>query len=243
VGGVLTPEFLPGFSLTADYYDIKIDNAIGAVLPQATLDTCYVIVADAANPFCARIKRGPNGQLTAVDSSDVNVALLRVRGIDLGVRYGLDVSGGRATIDYAGDIVTSQSQKNGEAAQTVECAGRFGATCGLETRRALPKYRHRATVGWRGDDGFTLRGTWRMLGKVKDDSPTVFAVEEIGDQHYFDLAASIDVTRAFTLVLGVENLFDRKPPLAGTNAADANTFPASYDVIGRRFGVSVTVRQ
>lgn len=243
IGAVLTPQFLPGFSLTADYYDIEIENAIGAVLPQATADTCYVITQDAANPFCDRISRGANGQLTAIDSSDVNVALLRVRGVDVGARYGFDLGTGRVSLDYAGDIVTSQSQKNGEAAPTIQCAGRFGATCGLETRRALPKYRHRVTAGWREQEGVSLRATWRMLGAVRDDAPTVFAVERIGTQNYFDLAASFDATEDFTFVVGVENLFDRRPPLAGTNAADANTFPASYDVIGRRFGVSVIVRQ
>lgn len=241
IGAVLTPEFLPGFSLTGDYYDIRIDNAIGAVLPQATLDTCYVITQDAANPFCARVIRGADGQIDAVDSSDVNVALLQVRGVDIGARYGFDAGGGRASLEYMGDIVITQKQKNGEAAATIECAGRFGATCGLEFRRALPKYRHRVTAGWRDDD-LSLRATWRMLGPVKDDSPTVFAVERIGAQHYFDLAASFDATEAFTFVVGVENLFDRKPPIAGTNAADANTFPASYDVIGRRFGLSVIMR-
>jgi outer membrane receptor protein involved in Fe transport len=243
IGAVFTPEFLPGFSLTGDYYDIKIDNAIGAVLPQATLDTCYVITKDAANPFCARVTRGADGQIDAVDSSDVNVALLRVQGIDLGARYGLDLGGGRATLEYAGDIVTSQKQKNGAAATTIECAGRFGATCGLEFRRALPKYRHRMTVGYREEDGVGVRFTWRMLGSVKDDSPTVFKVERIDARHYFDLAASFEASERFTFVLGVENLLDRKPPIVGTQQADANTFPASYDVVGRRFGVSVIVRQ
>jgi iron complex outermembrane recepter protein len=244
IGAVLTPEFLPGFSLTADYYDIRIDNAIGAVLPQATLDTCYVITQDANNPFCARVIRGADGQIDAVDSSDVNVALLQVRGVDVGARYGFDLgNGGRVNLEYTGDIVTAQKQKNGEAAATIECAGRFGATCGLEFRRALPKYRHRVTAGWRSDDGMSLRGTWRMLGSVKDDSPTVFAVERIDEQHYFDLAASFEATRALTFVVGVENLFDNQPPIVGTQQADANTFPASYDVIGRRFGFSVIVRQ
>ena len=243
LGAVLTPVSLPGLSMTADYYDIRIDNAIGAVLPQATLDTCYVIVADASDPFCSRISRGANGQLTAVDSSDVNVALLRVEGIDISARYGVALEAGRRImLDYAGDVVVRQTQKNGAAAATIECAGRFGATCGLETRRALPKYRHRVSAGFASGDS-TLLGTWRMLGRVKDDSPTVFATERIGSQHYVDLAASHRVTEVLTLVLGVDNLFDRKPPLAGTNAADANTFPASYDVIGRRFGVSVTLRQ
>lgn len=245
IGAVLTPPFLRGVSLTADYYNIRIDNAIGAVLPQATLDTCYVITQDAANPFCARIARGPNGQLTAVDSSDVNVALLQVEGIDIGARAGLDLPGGvafeRLNLDYAGDVVLGQKQRNGAAAQTVECAGRFGGTCGLETRRALPKYRHRVTAALAGE-GLTVRTTWRMLGSVRDDSPSAFTVERIGSQHYIDLAAAYDVGENLSLVFGVENLFDEDPPIVGTNQADANTFPASYDVIGRRFGVSVTVR-
>jgi hypothetical protein len=38
-------------------------------------------------------------------------------------------------------------------------------------------------------------------------------------------------------------LLDKQPPIVGTQQADANTFPASYDVIGRRFGFSVIVRQ
>jgi hypothetical protein len=55
---VFTPAFLPGFSLTVDYYDIKIDNAINAVLPNPALQTCYVIVRDPNDPFCRRIIRG-----------------------------------------------------------------------------------------------------------------------------------------------------------------------------------------
>ena len=246
VGAVLTPAALPRFSLTADYYNIRIDNAIGAVLPQATADTCYVIVQDAANPFCGRISRGPNGQLTAIDSSDVNVALLTVEGIDVGASYSLNLPdafpGDRVAIDYAGDIVLGQTQKNGAAASTIECAGRFGGTCGLEVRRALPKYRHRANLAW-SSDVFTLRGTWRLLGAVKDDSPTVFAVERIGAQNYFDIAAAYDVDETLRLVFGVENVTNKRPPIVGTNQLDANTFPNSYDVIGRRFGVSVTLRR
>jgi outer membrane receptor protein involved in Fe transport len=68
-GAVFTPTFLPGFSLTADYYDIVIDNAINAVLPNPALQTCYVIVRNANDPFCSRIKRGPDGQIDAVDST------------------------------------------------------------------------------------------------------------------------------------------------------------------------------
>lgn len=240
-GVVLTPTFLSGFTLTADYYNIKIDNAIGAVLPQPTLNTCFIVVRDINDIFCQRISRGANGQLTAVDSSDINVAELRSEGVDLVANYGADIGAARIGFDYAGSYIISQKQQNGVTAPVVECAGRFGATCGLEVRRSLPKYRHRVGASV-GNDAVTLRGSWRLEGKVVDDAAATFVVEQIGAVSYFDLALAFNASDNMRFVLGVDNLFDKQPPIAGTNAADANTFPQSYDVIGRRFGVSVTLR-
>jgi iron complex outermembrane recepter protein len=241
-GAVLTPSFIPGLSLTADYYDITIDNAVGAVLPQATLDTCFVIARDINNLFCQQVARQANGQLASVNSSDINVATLQSRGVDVVGNYRFNLAATRVGLSYAGSYVISQKQQNGVTAPIVECAGRFGATCGLETRRALPQYRHRADLTL-GGGPVTLRGTWRLEGPVRDDAAaTVYKVERIGTQNYVDLALSFDVSRRATFVIGVDNLFDRQPPLAFSNAADANTFPQSYDVIGRRFGVSFTFR-
>jgi outer membrane receptor protein involved in Fe transport len=247
VGAVFTPTFLPGFSATVDYYDIKIDNAINAVLPQPTLDTCYIIVRDAANPFCDRITRGANGQITAVNSTDVNVQLITVEGVDVSARYRFDLPdnlpGDRVVLDYAADFLMSQTFKNGAAASSVDCTGRFGAACALGgVSRVLPEYRHRVNAAWT-DGPLTVRGTWRVIGEAEDASPTVFRVEKVETQHYFDLAASYDVNPSVRVIAGVENLFDEEPPILGGNAADANTFPATYDVIGRRLGVSVTLRR
>lgn len=241
-GAVFTPGFLPGLTLSGDYYDIRIENAIGAVLPQATLNTCFIIVRDATDPFCANVQRRPNGQLAAVDSSDINVANLNTRGVDVVGNYDFALGATDLGLSYAGSLVISQQQQNGVTAPVIECAGRFGATCGLEVRRALPRYRHRVD-GTVGISDVTLRATWRLEGAVRDDAATVFLVERIGPQHYLDAAMSFDVNEAMRFIIGVDNLLDRRPPLAGTNAADANTFPQSYDVIGRRFGVAVTLRQ
>src|SRR3546814_8440010 len=40
VGVVLQPSFIPGFALSADYYDIKINGAIGTVAEQTIVDRC-----------------------------------------------------------------------------------------------------------------------------------------------------------------------------------------------------------
>ena len=248
VGAVFTPTFLPGLSASVDYYDIKIDNAINAVLPQPTLDTCYVIVRDAANPFCGRVRRGANGQITAVDSSDVNVKQITVEGLDVVARYGFNlpdrIPGDRVVLDYAADILLSQTFQNGAAAAPVDCTGRFGAACALGgVSRVLPEYRHRVNAAWTGGP-LTVRGTWRRIGEADDATRlTIFRVEEIDPQNYFDLSAAYDVNPSVRVIAGVENVFDEEPPLLGSNAADANTFPATFDVIGRRLGVSVTLRR
>jgi outer membrane receptor protein involved in Fe transport len=244
---VFTPAFLPGFSLTVDYYDIKIDNAINAVLPNPALQTCYVIVRDPNDPFCRRIIRGADGQIDAVDSTDVNVQLLTVEGVDVSARYAFDLPanlpGDRLVLDYAADFLIGQSFKNGAAAASVDCTGRFGAACALGgVQRVLPEYRHRANAAWT-QGPLTVRGTWRVIGQVEDSSPTTFRVETIDAQHYFDVSAAYDLSPALRLIAGVENVFDQEPPILGTNQADANTIPASYDVIGRRIGVSLRYRR
>jgi outer membrane receptor protein involved in Fe transport len=42
--------------------------------------------------------------------------------------------------------------------------------------------------------------------------------------------------------LGVNNIFDKKPQLIGSNQEQANTYPGTYDVLGRDFFVSANVR-
>src|SRR5690606_21873655 len=41
IGGVITPRFLPGFSLSIDYYRIKVTNIIETLTAQQILTNCY----------------------------------------------------------------------------------------------------------------------------------------------------------------------------------------------------------
>ena len=109
---------------------------------------------------------------------------------------------------------------------------------------------------WRLDAGpATVQLTWRHIGKVQKDSITVgynltpatdFAVPVIKAHDYFDLAAKVEVDDRFAFRFGVDNLFDKKPPIVGndyggTTQNSGNTFPATYDALGRRFFVGATV--
>lgn len=57
IGGVFRPSFLPGFSLTVDYYNIEIKQAIAGLSGQAIVNRCYEDPNTLANPFCNAIFR------------------------------------------------------------------------------------------------------------------------------------------------------------------------------------------
>ena len=64
---------------------------------------------------------------------------------------------------------------------------------------------------------------------------------------YFDFTTRFNVNEHFDLTFGVNNLFDKKPPIVGntagtTSANSGNTFPASYDPLGRRFTAGARIK-
>ena len=73
------------------------------------------------------------------------------------------------------------------------------------------------------------------------------AFREIEAYHYFDLSTRFGVTENISLTFSVENLFDKAPPLVGATVGTAtansgNTYPSTYDSLGRKFAVSARVR-
>ena len=66
-------------------------------------------------------------------------------------------------------------------------------------------------------------------------------------QDYFDIATAFRVRKRFELRLGVNNVFDRQPPLivrntaAGGGPVNGNTYPEWYDPLGRYIFASVTM--
>jgi outer membrane receptor protein involved in Fe transport len=57
VGAVLQPRFLPGLSLSVDYYNIRIKEAINTITPQALVNRCYDDPGGIDNEFCALVNR------------------------------------------------------------------------------------------------------------------------------------------------------------------------------------------
>ena len=111
-GVVVTPSFLPGFSLTIDYWDIVIDSAIQAVSAQDIVDGCYR-GATLNTSFCELFTRNADpasaqfGGFNFIRSTEINFARLESRGIDVSATFAFDFRGHGFTVGVIGTRVMS----------------------------------------------------------------------------------------------------------------------------------------
>lgn len=239
VGVVVTP--IDDFSLSFDYFDIEIDDAVSAFGGGASniLQTCYdptAPIGGAGSPFCNAITRRPDGTIFGIETGAQNVATITLKGYDLISEYSTEAMDGTFTINYLGTYTTESSFLPFAGGTELECAGKFGTTCG----QPIPEYKHRITFKWSNDD-ITAQLLWRHVGGVEDgDDNTDYIVESIDSYNSFDASASYFFGDHYRVTFGIDNLLDEEPPLMGDNSQQSNTWPATYDVFGRTYSLSVS---
>ncbi len=274
IGGVLTPRMLPGFSLSVDYFRIKVDGFIQALDPNITLAQCI----NTGNPFlCGFVHRAPGsgslwlGTNGFVAATNVNAGFLKTSGLDFTAAYRLPLAnlgwenGGSLSFVYSGtylrQLITSPATPNidpdtGKVTTQFDCAGLYGqTTCGTPN----PKYRHHFRVTWRTPvEGLEVSAAWRYFGAVdsqttssnpylSDPAHTFDVDRHIAAQNWFDLSGQWRLKDKLTFRAGVNNIFDKEPPLVGSftggsnGSFNGNTYPQTYDALGRFLFVGATV--
>ena len=253
IGIVLEPRLLRGFNATADWWDINLKGAIAQIGAQTVIDTC---IATGEPAFCARIHRDPVGSLWLgnghIDDREANIGGMRVRGIDVGANYLANLGGlGSASLDFRGSYILKWIVNNGGLSTPYDCAGLFGTPCGMQ-----PRWRHTARLTWHAPRGISPSLRWRHIGGVTLAAldPTFNETNNVSPagtmlpaQDYFDLATVFKVRKQVEFRVGINNVFDREPPLivrntaAGGGPVNGNTYPEWYDSLGRYLFASVTM--
>ena len=244
-GLVLTPTFLPGASLTVDYYKIRLSDAVGQIQPIDALTSCYITDPRADNPLCQAVTRDPaTGRIKDGFPVDRNLALISQSGIDVDASYRqkapFGLAGQQAVWQYQASIVRSYSIQKNPILAPIDCKGTYGVRCSSDAVSLVaPSYRHRASLSW-SIDRYTAQFGWKRIGAVRDS--TVGSDGRIPAQDTFDLNAAVDgPVKGMSFNIGIDNLFDKTPPTA-KNPSTFNTYPDTYGVLGRTIGVSVTMR-
>jgi len=252
-GVVIVPSQVPALSFTADYYSISIDNAILATGPGATnvRDACFGDASNNYTPYdtsyCSLIPRDPTTyEVDGLQNVNANAGQLYTSGIDFNIQYGLNANFGFAneskfTLRLSATYLISWENNPISVIPTLkyDCAGLFGSTCG----DPYSDWRGSARLTW-ASGPLTTSLLWRYIGGTKDDGTAgQVAVDSIGAKSYFDLSGSWNVSKNFSFLLGIDNLFNAGYPLIpDANNQQANGFPSTYDPYGRRFfiGASAT---
>jgi iron complex outermembrane receptor protein len=249
-GIVLQPSFLRGFSLTVDYYKIKIDNYISTAGTSNLITACFGDASNGYTPYdssyCAALPRDANSYtITDAVNTLANTGGVKTRGVDFEARYGMDLGFGafgtdtsRLDLRFSGTRLIGFDFNPVAAIPdlTLNCAGKFGVNCGNPYSKWRLSGRTTYSTG-----PMTVSLLYRYLSPVDDDTGG-YAVDHIKAYNYFDLTTAFTVKPGFTWSVGVNNLFDKQPPILGDNQEQANTYPSTYDPYGRAFFVSTSVK-
>jgi iron complex outermembrane receptor protein len=250
LGMVLQPPVIPGLSLTADYFDIKVKDAISVVTPQLLVNNCFATL-DLSSLACQSITRNSSGNIDRVQAPLLNIASRRVRGLDVAANYGFEMpgalslssEGARLTLQVVASWQFEDSNIPLEGLATVECAGFYGGPCSSDSVRITPDFRAFASASY-SSGRFTLRNQLRYIDDL-ELSPLSAPTESgtVSAEAYWDIFASVKLMDELELFGGVNNVTDNQPPILGFAAGgDANTAVQLYDVIGRQFYVGASVR-
>jgi outer membrane receptor protein involved in Fe transport len=249
VGGVFQPHWLPGFSLTVDFFDINVNNAIASLSAQSVLNACYA-QSSINNQYCAQFKRntgttpGPRGEIpgqileNSLQVVPFNYAKLRVRGIDFEAAYQhnfTDLFNLSTRVIYThnlrNDSFLSATDKNFRT----QSLGTLGFPFD-EFSWNIDLSKGPISLGWKiRYIGKQTVAPWAALHSVngKPAQETDYSdIKYYPDTFLHNVRLQIDASTKYNFYLGIDNVFDTPPPLGTTGAGFGS---AIYDNVGRFF--------
>ena len=249
IGIVVTPRSIPmlsRFTFTADYFNIKIADAIVSTDRQYALESCY---SGTNTSFCDFIRRRPAavgansaGSLDEIDSAVSNSGGLATEGIDLTAGWADRVGPGRLNARLSYTYVDEGYEIPVPGAEKNDFAGEIGSA------------RHKAGLNLGYKMGpWNLNSTLTYIGKSSLDDQFLSSNFDlpagsvgVGSRTYTDFQLSYELRKSTELYVGLENAFDTKAPriisgLAGSDTG-TETNAGAYDPIGRRFYVGLRVK-
>ena len=243
-GVILQPRFIPGLSLTVDYYDIKISSVISSVDAQSILNGCYD-AADLNNAFCALIfprDGSGNFQQPALLQSSLNFSAERAKGIDFDLAYNRSFDPNnrlalrligtynryRTDFPYVDDPTRPQQLLGGLGQPRVQ----FNASADYTFHALTVGY----TLRYIGKQSITDYEVQHKVDGLEGTPYDPFYADRVNYPHvfYHDVRATVQVNTRLSVYGGIDNLTDRKPPfgLFG-NGNGYNGFDTIYDNVGR----------
>ncbi len=263
IGAVAQPSFVPGLSFSVDYYDVKVNDVISSVAAQTALNQC-VDLPSINNQFCTLFRRntgpgtGPAGEEVGrvIEGSylltSLNFASRRARGIDFEAAYRRQIDG-LGNLDFRATWTHVLQRSNFESPVDPD----FENVLLKELGDPQDELLFRAGL----DTGpLNLTYTLRYIGKqyiglfesfngVNGQNPLnadQFANPFTPAVFYHNIRVGIDFAERNEFYFGIDNAFNRKPPLGftgiGGGPAGLTTTTGIFDNRGRYFYAGAVVK-
>jgi iron complex outermembrane receptor protein len=275
-GIVLAPRgFARNFTFSADYFHIRITDAITSPTPGDAVNACFNDPSPTSTA-CLAIHRDPTTGNLAGDPATVqgipltlsNLGTLFTDGVDVTANYRYDFGPARLNLNFSGTWTNRQqfqaTPTSTDAHNNVgprDCVGLYSVNC-PGSGSLIPEFywNARATVSVKAVDFSVL---WRHISHMKEE----FGAQACGSTdaqggandcggpnftkipafNYMDLSARIGAGDHLEFTVTVQNALDKKPPIVGTGVGSTafnsgNTYPSTYDALGRRFLMGANVK-
>ena len=262
LGVVIQPQFFPGFSVSADYWNIDLSGAISTISAQNIVDLC----SQGAASFCQAINNGqplnPVGGSAAnqINIQPFNLAQQLVRGIDLEASYRTPLDA--ISSDLSGNLtlrlLTSFYLKNYTNNTLTPPTDSAGQNAG----GGPPDYRMTLSAGYT-NDAFSFTVTDRIVSAgvynntyvvctsgcpVSTTANNTISANSISGAMFWDLSLGYkfinEGPNSAEVFLNVRNLTNKDPVLvaggpSGVPYDTVTTNPSNYDSLGRVFRAGV----
>lgn len=235
VGTVLSPRFIPGLTVSADYLDIKLNNAITSFSGTDVVNACYDAPDYPNNEFCQRVQRDANNQLSFIETSYFNAAQYRYKGVLGALDYRRPTpflgANSRIGVNFSYQYLRSLTQTATKGAEP----SRLSTSIGYPRNSAVLNMNY-----VNGPLGLFTSINYQGRMKVDPNAARNFYQYPTRDPFvYVNSGVSFDVGSRMTFRVVVDNIFDAGPPkYAPAGGGVITYFPG---VLGRyfRFGAGV----
>ena len=254
LGVVWSPGFIEGFDVSLDWWEIALENTITGFGPRFIIDQC---IREGIQAFCNQFNRSPGGQIDTLLSSGINIGAQNVEGYDLTMNYRLpEMSWGKLSFNWDTTyLALNESDNDGDGDIDADDGGSVVGE--YQDRNNNWRIRSNLMTRWeKGDVGATL--FTRYYSRQEEDCPFgyndygfgelctdvttgpdgeilrgdgIVATNAIGGVTYHDVSVYWKAPWNAKVTLGVNNVFDKQPPVAFSTFA--NSFDPQYEVPGQ----------
>jgi outer membrane receptor protein involved in Fe transport len=244
-GVVFTSPFegiLANATLAIDWYQVDITNAIAPTNAWSVYAKC--LNQDGSNPnydfneYCELITRDADGYRATVNTPYFNLGGIETAGVDVQFNWSFPALGGRLNFNSVVNFLGHYRDQVSPTDPFITSTGTF---------RSGGQYDYRTfTTATYAADGWSAGLRHRFLPSIESADYATnknTPVLGVGSYSMLDFFGSYTISDSVSLRGGIDNLLDRNPARVGRNPgvteAAGSTSPGFYDVLGRRYFLSV----